>query len=40
MSSKKRKREGFEEFLEKEILTQERYDKMYSSQTVAYGGAD
>lgn len=39
MSSKKRKREGFEEFLEKEILTQERYDKMYSSQTVAYGGA-
>ena len=34
-----RKRDGSEEFLEKEILTQERYDKMYSSQTVAYGGA-
>ena len=29
MSGKKRKREGFDEFLKKEIMTQERYDRLY-----------
>ena len=40
MSGKKRKREGFEEFLEKEILTQERYDRLYSSQAVVHDGEE
>ena len=39
MSSRKRKREGFEEFLEKEILTQERYDRVYGDQIPGYDGS-
>ena len=36
MSGKKRKREGFDEFLKKEIMTQERYDQMVS-QVASFG---
>lgn len=36
MSAKKRKREGFDEFLKKEILTQERYDRLYGDQVSGF----
>ena len=38
MSSKKRKREGLDEFLKKEIMTQERYDRLYGKQMPDYIG--
>ena len=38
MSGKKRKREGFDEFLKKEIMTQERYDRLYGKQMPDYIG--
>lgn len=40
MSGKKRKREEFDEFLEKEILTQERYDRVYSGQVSDHDGKE
>ena len=40
MGSRKRRREGFEIFLEKEILTQERYDRLYSEQVIVRQGEE
>ncbi len=40
MSGKKRKREGFDEFLKKEIMTQERYDRLYGKQMPDYIGQE
>ena len=40
MSGKKRKREGFDEFLKKEIMTQERYDRLYGKQVPDYMGQE
>lgn len=40
MSGKKRKREGFDEFLKKEIMTQERYDRLYGKQVPGYMGQE
>ncbi len=37
MGSKKKKRDEFDRFLEKEIMTQERYDKFYSSHLSEQG---
>lgn len=37
MSSKRRKREEFDKFLEQEILTQERYDRFYGDSAAEYG---
>ena len=36
----KRKREDFDKFLEKEILTQERYDRFYSDRIAEFGGRE